>query len=146
MTTHIHTDSLATYNMLMRLADQRYKENSTREILKRNCWPTWEAINTLLDTKNIQIKAYKVIAHSGDTCNDIADAAAKEAARLDFDMEIHNSEQSRIAFALKHRKDMVEENPRRYLRHLTQNVCRGEWITHHTSEVLASTHKTDPID
>ena len=117
--THIHTDSQATYNMLTRLSNLDYKEDSTREILKRNCWLTWETIYILIDTKNICLIVNKVAAHSGDPDNNIANAAAKVAARLDFDIEIHNCEHSRIAFTLKYRKDMVEENPRRYLQHLT---------------------------
>jgi hypothetical protein len=40
----------------------------------------------------------------------------------------------------------VEENPRRYLRHLTQNRCRGEWASHYTAQKLALTQTTTPID
>jgi hypothetical protein len=63
-----------------------------------------------------------VQAHSGDQHNDTADLVAKAAAREILNMKIHNSKDSRYFFTLKHRDLIVEENPRRYLKHLIQNV------------------------
>src|SRR3954471_6354384 len=98
---------------------------------------TWERLYTILKTKRITLHSHKVQAHSGDQNNDKADAAAKLAARGTLDIEIHSSEQCRFAFTLKHRDHVVKENPRRYLKHLTQNVKRGAWASHHTAHKLA---------
>jgi len=145
-TIHIHTDSQSTHNMLQKIADGSYKDLTVRNIMKRNCWMTWERINTIVKSKNINLHTHKVLAHSGNQYNDTADLVAKEAARNIPDLETHNSENCRFSFTLKHRDLIIEENPRRYLRHLTQNVRRGEWSKHQTAQKLATIHTTSPID
>ena len=57
-----------------------------------------------------------------------------------------NSDSSRIAFALAHRRGLVEENPRKFLKHLTQNVRRANWVTHYTSDLITDTAKTVEVD
>src|SRR6266487_5138951 len=114
--------------------------------MKNNCWMTWERIITVIKTKNIDLHSHKVLAHSGNHHNDAADLAAKEAARETPDLGVHNSEKCRFSFTLKHRDLIIEENSRRYLKHLTQNVRRGEWVTHHTAQKLADTYTTSLID
>jgi len=142
----IHTDSMATHNMLQSMASGEYEHLTTRNIIKKNCWTTWERLHTVLKTKRITMQSHKVQAHSGDPGNDAADLAAKSAAREVQDMEVHNSEGCRFSFILKHRNTPIEENPRRYLKHLTQNVRRGEWAAHYTAQKLAHTQSTTAID
>ena len=40
----------------------------------------------------------------------------------------------------------INANSRRYLKHLTQNVRRGEWATYYTVRKLANIHTISPID
>ena len=93
-----------------------------REMIKKNCWTTWERLHTVLKTKQITVRSHKVPVHSGNLNNDTADLAAKRATREEQDVEIHNSENCRFSFTLKHRNTLIEENPRRYLKHLTQTL------------------------
>src|SRR6266487_4387281 len=101
---------------------------------------------TVIRTKNIRLYPHKVLAHSRDHHNDAAKMVAKEAAWTTLDLEVHNSEKCKFSFALKHRDSIIKESPRRYLKHLTQNVRRGEWSTHWMAQKLANTHATTPID
>ena len=128
------------------MADNSYNDLTTRQIMKKNCWMTWERIMTVIRTKNISLHSHKVLAHSGNPYNDAADLVAKEATRNIPDLEVHNSEKCRFSFTLKHRDLIIEENPRKYLKHLTQNVRRGEWSAHPTAQKLANIHTTSPID
>ena len=112
--------------MLQKIADSSYKDLTTQNIMKKNCWMTWERINTVIESKNISLYTYKVLAHSGNQHNNTADLVAKEAARNILDLETHNSETCRFSFTLKYRNLIIEENSRRYLKHLTQNIRRGK--------------------
>src|SRR6266487_4254864 len=107
---------------------------------------TWERIMTVIKTKNIDLYSHKVLAHSGNYHNDAADLAAKEAARETLDLGVYNSKKCRFSFTLKYRDLIIEENPRRYLKHLTQNIRRGEWATHYTARKLADLHTDSPVD
>src|SRR5947209_13416385 len=91
-TINIYTDSLSTYMMLKRISEGGYEDYTTREILKRNCWTTWEGIYTLVHSKKQTIFAHKVTAHSDDKYNDLADQTAKLAARELWDVEIMTNE------------------------------------------------------
>jgi len=49
-------------------------------------------------------------------------------------------------FALAHWRNLVEENPRKFLKHLTQNIRRANWTTHHTSDLVVETARTYEVD
>ena len=101
---------------------------------------------TVIRTKNISLHSHKVLTHSGNLHNDAADLAAKKVARNIPDLEIHNSEKCRFSFNLKYRDLIIEENLWKYLKHLVQNVRRGEWSTYTTAQKLVNIHTISPID
>src|SRR6266487_5969391 len=72
-TIHIHTDSQSTHNMLQKIANGSYEDLTIRNIMKKNCWMTWERINTVVKSKNINLHIHKVLVHSGNQHNDTAD-------------------------------------------------------------------------
>ena len=117
-------DSQFTHNMLQKIANSSYRDLSTRNIMKKNCWITWEKINTVVESKNVNLHTHKVIAYSDNQHNDTADLAAKEATKNIPDLEIHNLETCRFSFTLKYRELTIKENSRRYLKHLMQNIKR----------------------
>ena len=86
---------------------------------------------TVIKTKNIDLHSHKVLAYSGNYHNNAADLAAKEAARETLNLKVHNSKKCRFSFTLKHRNLIIEKNPKRYLKHLMQNVRRGKWTIHY---------------
>src|SRR5438105_340787 len=122
---HIHTDFQLTHNITAKIASGQYWDIPISHVLKMGCWFTWEAIARITKSKHIHLTPHKVAAHSGDFNNDQADLAAMKAREQQVTTYFCNSDSSRIAFALAHRRGLVEENPRKFLKHLTQNVCRA---------------------
>jgi len=114
--------------------------------MKMSCWFTWEAIANIVKRKDILLMPHKVAAHSGDINNNQADLAAMEAREQRETTYFCNSDSSRITFALAHRQNLVEENPRKFLKHLTQNICRANWTTHHMSDLVVKTARTYEVD
>jgi hypothetical protein len=121
-TIHIYTDSLTTHNILRLISSNNYADLTIRQIIKRNCWMTWERLYTMTRKKKIILHSHKILAHSGNLYNYTANLAAKTAVSEISDMKTHNSEECRFFFTLKHRNCVVEKNPRRYLKHFTQNI------------------------
>jgi hypothetical protein len=87
---------------------------------------TWKRLYIIVKKKRITLHLHKVTAHSEDLHNNAANLIAKTIAREALNIEIHSSEKCRFFFTLKHSDYIVEENSRRYLKHLIQNVRCGE--------------------
>jgi ribonuclease HI len=146
-TIEIHTDSQSALQRLQLITEGAYKHIPISHILKIPNWQTWEAINNLISQKNLTVHTFKVEAHTGNPFNDTADTLAKEGCRLQKPAYVHNNlTGSRIAFALANRGSIIEKNPRKFLKHMSQNIHRGEWSTHHTSNRTKSIAKRHPID
>ena len=85
-------------------------------------------------------------AHAGDEYNEKADKAAKAGKMADTNTRFCRYYSDRICFALTHRDEIVDENPRSYCKSITQNIMRAAWINHHTSDKLFNASKTNQID
>ena len=116
-------------------------------ILKISGWQTWEAIYNITKAKGIKIKITKVEAHSSNTFNDTADLLVKEAWELRNPVYIHNNEAiSRIYFSLVYWGTIVEKNTRKFHKHISQNLHRGIWTTHHTAKATVVAAEKHDID
>ena len=106
--------------------NHRYENLPVLHILKIPDWQTWEAIHNITETKTIKIEIFKIKAHSRNTFNETADILAKETRRLENSIYIDNNEAiSRIYFTLACYGKIIEKNPRRFVKLVSQNFHRG---------------------
>ena len=132
---HIHTDFQCAVQRTEVIINNTYQNTPISHILKIPGWQTWESIRNVIEIKALTVKIFKVEAHSGNPLNEEADTLAKEARRIENPVYIHNNEiGSWISFALANRNHVIEKSTRKFLKHISQNVYKGLWTNHHTSE------------
>jgi ribonuclease HI len=146
-TVNIFTDSQCAVSRLKAITTGQYDNLPIHHVLKIPGWQTWEAIRNIARTKNLTVLTHKVEAHTGDKWNEEADGLAKRGLSKATPAFAHNSSHSsRIAFALADRGEIIQKNPRKYLKHITQNVARGEWTAHYTSRLATTADASTSLD
>src|SRR5581483_3898842 len=120
----IHTDSQACVSKVAAMATSSITHKPWTTL-----WDVWNAIDSCIHGKNLSVLIQKVKAHSGDTHNESADELAKAAAKLDSGLIIaSNSLTSKISFCGSHKNYAIQSSPRRYCRHITDNLERAKWL------------------
>ena len=147
---HIFTDSQAVVFGLKAITSGEYWNSPISHVIKKPEWTSWEAIALTHATKQLRCRVTKVKAHTGDIYNEQADQLAKEATYQNLAGRPvyvhHNLDKSRTSFQLAINHVAVTGRIRKHIKHISQNLHRGSWFNHWTSNKLKSEAEISDID